>query len=504
MLLARRYKKEQYRNAFIMRLEEKNTPTALLLLVALAIIPWLGLTPFYSRGEGREALVAQAMFTSSDYVLPRGYSDAVPSKPPLLHWLTSIASLPFGEVNEFSVRLPSALAALATTLFFCLALSGALSPRARACFVLLLAFSFEWLRASVSARVDMVHASSLASGLLAAFFALEAGGIRWWLLATLLCGLATLGKGPVALVIPGIVLGSWILSLGRTFFIRRSLQIGVMLTGALLIALPWYFLAYSRSPDAFLQRFWYENVSRFTSSMEDAPHSHAFPYLFGVLLLGTAPWSLLLVPYWARRIPRTRSACREMWVTLPSIIRYSLVAAVMITVFYCIPDSKRGVYLLAAYPFLAILGAVSLEKVAWFTVQRIAQIGLAATILVSLAQGIALPYFIAPRSSEQILGTILREGNPDHRRICSYGFEFYGAAFYSHEKFFRLEGDPVESGNKFLLCNEGDPLVAPTDKLSTMDGILRSHSLRFELESRTNLGTMEVAIGRLKKAEKTN
>ena len=85
---------------------------AVLSLFFVLTIPWLGLTPFSTRGEPREALVAQAMVTSGDWILPRGYSDDVPSKPPFMHWVIGVVSHLAGEVNEFTARFPSALAAL--------------------------------------------------------------------------------------------------------------------------------------------------------------------------------------------------------------------------------------------------------------------------------------------------------------------------------------------------------------------------------------------------------
>jgi 4-amino-4-deoxy-L-arabinose transferase-like glycosyltransferase len=81
-------------------------------VVVLAIalsVPWLGRS-FHTRGEPREALVAQAMLATGNWISPPAYDGAVPSKPPFSHWLIALSSLPSGKVTETTSRLPSAVA----------------------------------------------------------------------------------------------------------------------------------------------------------------------------------------------------------------------------------------------------------------------------------------------------------------------------------------------------------------------------------------------------------
>jgi hypothetical protein len=48
-----------------------------------------------------------------------------------------------------------------------------------------------------------------------------------------------------------------------------------------------------------------------------------------------------------------------MWRNASDLQRYAFISAVFIFVFFCIPSSKRSVYILPAYPFIAILAAES-------------------------------------------------------------------------------------------------------------------------------------------------
>src|SRR5512139_4037316 len=64
-------------------------------------------TPFYTKGEAREAVLVQAMRAEGNYVLPLRNGDEIPSKPPLFHWLAAAAAALGGGVSELSTRAPS-------------------------------------------------------------------------------------------------------------------------------------------------------------------------------------------------------------------------------------------------------------------------------------------------------------------------------------------------------------------------------------------------------------
>jgi len=49
-------------------------------------------TPFYTKGEAREAVLVQAMRAEGNFVLPLRNGSEIPSKPPLFHWLAAAAA----------------------------------------------------------------------------------------------------------------------------------------------------------------------------------------------------------------------------------------------------------------------------------------------------------------------------------------------------------------------------------------------------------------------------
>jgi 4-amino-4-deoxy-L-arabinose transferase-like glycosyltransferase len=334
-----------------------------LLVVVLAIalsIPWLG-RPFHTRGEPREALVAQAMLVTGNWISPPAYDGAVPSKPPFSHWLIALASLPSGAVSEATARLPSAFAFV----IFSAALFRFLARRTNeaAAFtsgVILLSCS-EWFRAASTCRVDTILATSMAGSLLAFFAWWERGYRGVPVVAIVLTVCSALTKGPVGIVLP-LGIFSFFCWLKAEFRLR---DLPPIIIRAVCVALPvlvivssWYVMGYLQRGDEFLAKIRYENFERFTSSMQDEPHKHSALYLFGMLGLGLLPWTVFVCAAALRnrsRIGLSRSTVAAWWRQLPALYQFAWLVTVSIVLFFCIPSSKRSVYLLPAYPFMAVL-----------------------------------------------------------------------------------------------------------------------------------------------------
>lgn len=345
----------------------KSSQKKLLVVTLLALLlslPWID-RAFYSRGEPREALVAQAMVTTANWISPPAYNGAVPSKPPFSHWWIAAFSLPRGEVTEFTSRLPSAIAFT----LFCGAFFAFLSNRVGGDRALLATLIFmtsaEWFRAAVTCRVDTILSVSLAGALLALFSWSERGrkGFPW--LAALLISFSALTKGPIGIGLPLVIYSLYEFLNGGA-----RLSSTVRIAGrALLIAIPvllvvslWYIAGYLQRGDLFLEKIWYENFARFTSTMEDEPHKHSAFYLLGMLVVGLLPWSVPWLWLIARNVKGALGWCRgwrSRWSSASDLQRFSFLSAACVFLFFCIPSSKRSVYLMPMYPFLAILAAES-------------------------------------------------------------------------------------------------------------------------------------------------
>ena len=172
------------------------------LLSTLVIIPFLGETIFYSKGEPREAIVAYSMLESGNWILPLNYGTDIAYKPPFLYWSIAAISAIFGGVSEFSSRLPSAIAFLAMQFVFFGFVARYKNTKTAVITSLLLLTSFEVHRAAVACRLDMLQVSFIVISLCLLFRWDEKGckGIPWTVVVLMACG--TLTKGPVGSIFP--------------------------------------------------------------------------------------------------------------------------------------------------------------------------------------------------------------------------------------------------------------------------------------------------------------
>lgn len=388
-----------------MQCKERTIKQSLLLVCVLAFLlsfPSLN-RAFYTRGEPREALVAQSMLATGNWISPPAYNGTVPSKPPFSHWLIALASLPGGEVTESTSRLPSAVAYVFFCGLFLLFVGRRVGAPAGVTASLILLSSVEWLRSGSTCRVDTILAVSLAGALLSLFSWQERGrrGVPWAALALL--SAAALTKGPVGIVLPLGIFSLYRVTVEgltlRSLF-RIALSAGLIALPVLAVASSWYVAGYLARGDEFLGKIWYENVERFAGTMADEPHKHSVFYLLGMLLVMLLPWSLA----WAVAAARSRSvrealqAPRTFWRGLTELEKFSLLSAAGIVLFFCIPSSKRSVYLLPAYPFVAIVAALWLtrwEEKAGGVLRVISAVALGLCVLLPLA---AVALLVLPES----------------------------------------------------------------------------------------------------------
>lgn len=334
---------------------------AMVLLMAVVLtLPWLGLGHFYTRGEPREALVAVAMMEQGNYILPT-FQEEFAFKPPMLHWLVSLFSLPQGYVSEYTARMPSAIASIAMVFAFYLFYSRRTAPIKAFLASLVLITCFEVHRAAMTCRVDMVLMAFTVGALMALYKWTENGYRRWPLAASLLASGAILTKGPIGAILPCFALVVYMLIRGGRW---KGIAVAALKFVALSAVLPlsWYIAAYLQGGDKFLQLVMEENFGRFLGKMSYESHENGMFYNVVMLLAGFVPYTLLplfglFVVKWKKPV-FSKSAFVSLWNRFRSIDNtrmFAIVAAVCIFVFYCIPKSKRSVYLLPMYPFTALL-----------------------------------------------------------------------------------------------------------------------------------------------------
>jgi 4-amino-4-deoxy-L-arabinose transferase-like glycosyltransferase len=382
-------------------------------LAALLYLPGLGRPPLWEPDEGRYAEIAREMVVNHDYITPRNNFVRYLEKPPLVYWATAAALKVFGR-TEFAVRLQAAIASVGQV-----AVTGALSEMmfgvtAGVLAALALALSPLFFAFARFATPDPLLAFFLATAMACFYKGAQSsdhpGGIgsRWMIAAAAMMGFGTLTKGPVALVLGGAIAALWLVSAGRC---RDGLRIPWLKCAGLYLALtlPWFIVVARRNP-GFLHFFIiHEHFERFIASTE---HDWGLWFFVPITIAGTWPW-FFFVP-----LGLTSSAVHFLsspWRleskagTAPvasfdsedeharTAVHFLLIWFAVILVFFSIPRSKLGEYILPALPPIAILagrGLARIEKVPF--AQRRRLLILFAAINVTAAITITAAILIAP------------------------------------------------------------------------------------------------------------
>ena len=340
-----------------------STTWMLVVLCFLSLFLFLGDTLFNTRGEPREAVVALSMLKEGNWILPINNGVDIAYKPPFFHWLIALFSLPIGHVTEYTSRLPSALAltvmTIATFRFYAKRTHQIVALVTAA----VLLTSFEVHRAGVACRVDMVLTCMMVLSLFELYKWYEKDFQGFPLCAILCLSGAFLSKGPVGTLLPLAVVAVFALVKGKSFWgiTWRFFMVFVL---SLVLPLAWYFAAYHEGDQRFLDLIYEENVLRLLGKMSYESHVNPWYYNVMTIVTGFLPYTLLaltalFVVKWKNVF--TRFSAPHTWVQktaewlkkVDAVQLFTLLSFAIIFVFYCIPKSKRSVYLLPVYPFLA-------------------------------------------------------------------------------------------------------------------------------------------------------
>ena len=211
----------------------------------------LGDRDLWGSHEARAAQDAQRILDTREWVLPRLFDGQVElQKPPLYYWLAAASGwLRGGVVDAIAVRLPAALAGLATVL----AVYGFLGLRGRpiagliAATVLLTAHHFTWI--ARTARIDIPLTFAVTGSVLCLWSARQPGisrrvALGWGLAGYLLIAGGVMLKGPLGVVLPLAVLAVDALAARRPV-LTPSLVWGLPLVAA--VVAPWFIATHLRT-----------------------------------------------------------------------------------------------------------------------------------------------------------------------------------------------------------------------------------------------------------------
>ncbi len=341
------------------------TASGYVLLCWLAFFHHLGTLSLMDKTEALFVEVGRQMAERGDWVTPWWNGTTFFDYPVWGYWMVALSFRLFG-VSEWAARLPVALAASAVVLagFALLWVCGAASEpgvrRWQRAWLggALLALNPGWVGWGRSSVTDMFLASAIALSLFGFFLSYSQSERPLprrvgYVAMPLFSAIAVLAKGPVGLVLPGLVIVAFLLCQGQLLPVLRRMPMAAMAAGFLLLAAPWYVLAARADGMGFVGGFFgFSNVARFTSVL----YGHAGPWYFYL------PWSLLLLLPWSLQLPLAIARLRYWrlgwWRAQPrgaQLAPFCLIWFLLVLLFFSAAATKLAGYILPLVPAGALL-----------------------------------------------------------------------------------------------------------------------------------------------------
>jgi hypothetical protein len=172
----------------------------------------------------------------------------------------------------------------------------------------------------------------------------------FYLLMFAAMGCGTLIKGPIGIVLPGIVIAVHLM-LKKRWSILGEMELKVGALVFLLIVTPWYLWAELRNPGYLRYFLLEENLLRFLTY--HFQRSQPWYFFLGVVAIGFLPWTPLIAIV-AERL------CKRPLADLPFFL---LLWTAVPLVFFSLSRSKLAGYILPIYPAMSILAAAAVVDI---------------------------------------------------------------------------------------------------------------------------------------------
>jgi 4-amino-4-deoxy-L-arabinose transferase-like glycosyltransferase len=306
----------------------------------------LGSRDFWAPVEPRYAEIARVMFLKSEWILPTINGELYTDKPILYFWLVLIAAKLFGAVNEWTVRLPAAFGGIGLIFGTYLIGRDFLNARSGLFGAVILATSMRVIWEARWAHVDTIFCACF---VFAIYFGARAllrdEKSTPFLFAYVFIALATLTKGLIGIVLPGLIFAGFVL-IRRDWrmFMKTKLHWGIPIF--LLIAAPWFYWVSQATGGKWLADFIYiHHIQRYTAG---AGHRQPFYYYLTTLPVDFLPWTIFIVPaFFGYRPLRSRLS--------DPVVQFFLVWFLAVFLFFSLSDTKRDLYLMPLLPVPALL-----------------------------------------------------------------------------------------------------------------------------------------------------
>src|SRR5579864_3706658 len=363
-----------------MRDREHVWAAAVLAAAVILTFYRLGAGTLWDQDETKYAQVAREILQTGDPITLHVNGNPWYVHPPLYMWLVAATGRIAG-FSTFTVRVWSGVGSVVAVYATMLLGRALVNARTGILAGAVLAVTFHFL---VQSRLAVFDTVLLAFMLLATYRAVlgyQRGRAADYLWFFIFAGLATLTKGPIGLVLPGLVMALFV-TIRRAWSRWREVPWAAGLVLYALIGLSWYAAEALLHGAVFVRTvLGYYGVGRFFGVVEN--QAGPWYYYVPILVLGAFPWTAFwpaAAAWHGRRLRDDGSLFVVLWCGI-------------VIVFYSIAQTKLPNYVLPVYPLAAVGVAAMWDRVLerpagarawWLTASAI----LLASLVAALETGI--------------------------------------------------------------------------------------------------------------------
>jgi hypothetical protein len=302
----------------------------------------------WAPDEARFSYISQEMREDGHWLVPHRNGEYYAHKPPLMFWMINGAATIFagGEINAFTGRFPSLLGAVAALWSVVMLMRLWQRGRDDASAALLCAATYLFAKEGGWGQIDMLLCGLEMLAVFALFSQDEKPSFSRAFGAYFCMGLAILAKGPVGFLVPLLAYLTAKLAAGERDDLRRWHWVWGPLVTLALPAIWLLLVIQSHPPDGYLNELLFsQNIDR---AQGEFGHLEPFYYFLTYFPLDGLPWGALLPFAWSAlgQSSEDRALRRRLagWM-------------ILVIVFFSLSPSKRNLYILLAYPALALMVA---------------------------------------------------------------------------------------------------------------------------------------------------
>ncbi|MDP8263153.1 MAG: glycosyltransferase family 39 protein [Candidatus Ancaeobacter aquaticus] len=296
------------------------------------------------KDEGRYAEIPREMVATGDYIAPHLNYVKYFEKPVLCYWMTALSYKAFG-VNEFAARFPMALLGLITICAVYLFGKEFFGEREGFLSTLILLATIGFYLVNRYVVLDGPFTCFFTVSMCLIWAGYRKNRLSYCLLAYASMGCAVLTKGLIGVVLPVLIVGSYILVTRKWNVVKKLCIVrGVLVFCA--VTVPWFYMVTRAHPEFFNFFFIQEHFLRYLTDAAGRQEPFYFFLIIGSIFF--APWTVF-VPVAIKKLFQIKDE------NVKSTLIFLNIWWVAILVFFSLSQSKLPPYILPMVPALALV-----------------------------------------------------------------------------------------------------------------------------------------------------